>query len=108
MRDDARLCRRATRVVNDQTTISRPELAQLSLQTIAWTISSDYANHCAACAERDEIREHVCGAAEVHRLSPHIDDRHRRLGRNTRNVAPNKLIKHHVAQHEDVAVLEGF
>ncbi len=39
-------------------------------------------------------------------FSTHIDDRNGRFGRDARDVAPNKFVEHHVAQHENVTVLK--
>src|SRR3954469_18702590 len=102
VRDDARLGCRTTRVVNDQAAILGSEFAQLSLQSLAWTILTDHANYRSTCTKSDEVCEHIRGAAEVNRLATHIDNRHRRFGRDARYVAPHKLVEHHVAEDEDI------
>jgi hypothetical protein len=40
----------------------------------------------------------------MYRLATNVNDRHRRLRRNARDVAPDKLIEHNVAEHNDLAI----
>ena len=46
------------------------------------------------------LRGHVAGAAQVEALRPSPDDRHRGLGRDARDPAPEELVEHHVAEDE--------
>jgi hypothetical protein len=43
----------------------------------------------------------------VCRLAPDVHDRHRRFRRNTRDVAPDKFIEHHIAEDDDLAIANG-
>jgi hypothetical protein len=56
------------------------------------------------CSKCQQVREDVRCAAEVNRLATHVDDGHRRFRRDSRHVAPDKLVEHHVAQHDDITI----
>jgi len=80
----------------------RSEFTHSNLQSLTRCIVTHNTDNRSAGAQRDEVREHVRSATEMHRLAPHIDYRYRRLRRDARYVAPNKLIQHNVAQHKYV------
>ena len=103
MRDDARLDRRRATTVNHDHLVglSGTGLAQLRAQALARPIISDDTCDGRAHAERDEVCQHIRRPAQMHRLAPHIHDRHRRFGRDARHFAPHKLVQHQVAEHHD-------
>ena len=107
-RPDARLRRRGASFINYQTIVRHSELAQTAPQTLACSVIAYHTDNRSACAERNQIRKHVCGATKMHRFTSNVDHRNRRLGRNTRDVAPDKLIEHNVAQHDDVTIAKGM
>ena len=50
---------------------------QTRAQTIAGGIIPDHTNYAGTCPQRDDIGEDVRRTAEVHRLTPNVDDGHR-------------------------------
>ncbi len=93
-------------VVNDQVIVAsgRARFLQTGAQAFTGGIVSDYADYASSGAERDHVGKHIRRAAQMHRLAPNVDDRHRRFGRDTRDLAPDKFIEHHVAEHDDLAI----
>jgi hypothetical protein len=75
-------------------------------QSLTCQIVSDDADDASLSSESHKIREHVCRAAEVNGLAPYINHRNGGLGRDTRNVTPDKLVKHYITEHDDLPMVD--
>ncbi len=81
--------------------IARPLRFQLLAEDRARNIVADDADEQAFRAEACDVPRNVSGAADDDILAAHPDDRRRRLRRNSRDVAIDKVIEHQVADAED-------
>src|SRR5205807_439580 len=55
-------------------------------------------------SQRQQVCEHIRRAAQMRGLSLNIDHRYRRLRRNARHIAPNELVQHYIAEHNDITL----
>ena len=78
-------------------------VAQLGAHALARAVCADDADDRGAHAERAQVGEHVGRAAEVDSLAAYVHDGDGRLGRDARDVAPDELVEHHVAEDDHVA-----
>ena len=74
---------------------------QMREQFPAAEVAADRADDFDGGAERSRIGGDVRGAAGRVRFPVLLDHRHGRLGGNARGVAPDVVVEHHVADHED-------
>ena len=100
MRDDARLLGRRPRARDDDSGRVRAARAQRRNEPVAGGIPPDDAAHRRAAAERRDVTHYVARAARPRVLVGHLDDGHRRLGRDAPHGAPDELVEHQVADDE--------
>ena len=100
MRDDARLLGRRPRARDDDSGRVRAARAQRRNEPVAGGIPPDDAAHRRAAAERRDVTHYVARAARPGVLVGHLDDGHRRLGRDAPHGAPDELVEHQVADDE--------
>ena len=79
-------------------------LAQRFLEKRAVCIESVEPRELDLRTEGRHVTGHVSGTSGIARLTLHLDDRHRCLGGNTRDGAPNEPVQHHIPDYEDAAV----
>ena len=98
VRDDARLARRRPVVEREHRPTYRQSISSSSSRTRSPSASLPTPpTNVTARAERAQVVGDVARAAERERVIVHRDDRHRRLGRDARDAAPDPLVDHHVA-----------
>ena len=59
------------------------------------------------CGEFADVARHVGRAAGIIRFARDVHHRHRRFGRNARDLPPDELIQHEVADHQDALAGEA-
>ena len=104
LRNNSRLDRCRTFVVTNQSLVflHAAVLAQRAAQFLSRGIVANHADHCCPRAERGHVRQHIGRAAEPRGFALNVNHRHRRFRRNSGDVAPDKLVEHHIAYDYDV------
>ena len=104
--DDARLHRRRPqRIAHDGARVHAARGERIE-QLLRATILADEPHQHRLGAECGEVRSHVPGAAERAGFPLHLDHRHGRLGRDALAAAPQVVVEHQVAEHEQPAAGE--
>ena len=100
--DDTDLGRRRPGCVN-QARIVNAACGKLIQQRPAMGIVADKARHTNIRPKERNVVRDVRRAAECLARAGHMRDRHRRLGRDARDLAGIVFIEHHIADDEDIA-----
>ena len=69
-------------------------------------VMADHAAHAHASAESMDVVHHVGGRSEEHGLFRDVHHGHRRFRRDARDVSPDVVVQHHVADHRDAGLGE--
>ena len=101
MGDDSRLARRRRAAVLHDPGDVGPEAAQVVDERSPGRVGSDDAAGRHLAAEGAQVVDHVGRAAEAAALGRHLHDRNRCLGRDALHRAPDEVIEHEIAGHED-------
>src|SRR5690349_17197435 len=107
MSDDASLGRRRSFTIDDQGVFVLSEFFQTCPQALARCVVTNNSHHATVSAKSKEIRQDICCATQVNGFTTNVDNGNRSFWRNTRDVAPDKFVKHHIAQDDDLATLNG-
>ena len=76
-------------------------VVQEALELVSCRIPADCAEQFRGHLEGGEIAGDIGRAAGHKALTLEINDRYRRLGRNARHAAPDKVVQHRVPHHQD-------
>jgi hypothetical protein len=107
LRDDPRLGDgRPGRIDND----ARVQAGTLkeSMEVFAGRVGATDPDQCRRGVKPNQVGSDIAGAAKGLGAPPDVKHRDRGLGRNALDVAPEVLVEHKIAQHEDARALETF
>src|SRR5688500_18265904 len=104
MRDDAALDAGGPRAITEHALANDTLLDEKLLQAAGGFIVPDNAKKFGGHPERGEIARDVRRAAGHEALALEFNDGHGRLGRDAAHRAPDKLVEHQIANHQDARV----
>jgi hypothetical protein len=105
--NDSSLDRRRAGGVGYQSIDANLEGTKSVSQPFGVDVIADHSKGRGRCSERDEVRHDVAGAAQRERLALDLDDRDGSFGRDSAHSAPDELVQHQVAKHDDPLAVES-
>src|SRR5688500_6672362 len=106
MRNYARLGRRGPAFIDHQVLVSLQSAGFLQTrpQPLAGGIISYDPDDASFGTQRDKVGKYIRSTPQMDRLPADVHHRYRCLGRNARDVTPNKFVQHDVAEHDDLPI----
>ena len=105
--DDAGFDARVPRGMGDQPAATDFLSSQKFFQPAAGVVIADHTKNFRGHAQRGQIAGDVGRAAGHETFALEFNNRHGRFGRNARDVAPNELVEHHVAEDKRAGFARG-
>ncbi len=99
--DEPQFPRRLPRAISNQQWFDQRLAAEFVLQGPASLIVTDQPDKNTFCAERGDVARDVAGATDIDLAALNRNDRRRRLRRDPRHLAIDKLVEHQVADAKD-------
>jgi hypothetical protein len=98
----------AIRVLDHAAVRFDPARVELAFQALRGRVLAHDPDQNRSRPEGAHVLGHVRRPAEAELLAIHVDDEHRRLGRDARRAAPEVAVQDHVADHEDAPSAEAL